>query len=408
MEFNGRTVALTVVVFLVLLGLVLAIAAMTIRPANIDLLNFGLLLLATGAVTLAFSVIVSRTGLPGWVRSFRGQLLVVTGVTVLLVLVTIGIVSYLMFLSTHDAWLLVGLLVFAAGLSVIAALYLSRPATRNIHRVIMAVREIGEGDLEVRVPAEATDEIGELARAFNTMAARIKESLEREQTLMTNRRELVESVSHDLRTPLSSLRVVIESLNDGVVTDEADVKRYLQTAQSEVMYLGQLVDDLFELSRIDAGLMTLHTEPVYLDELVADTVEAMTPQAARQGLALGGEVAEGMGPVSADAVRLQRVLHNLVQNALMHTPAGGAVTIMARDRDGGVEVTVTDTGEGIAEEELARIFERNHRPTGEDRRARGSGLGLSIARGIVEAHGGSIRAASRPDDGSTFTFTLPR
>jgi len=408
MELNGRTVTLTVVVFLALLGLVLAIAAMTIRPANIDLLSFGLLLLATGAVTLAFAIIVSRTGLPAWVRSFRGQLLVVTGVTVLLVLITIGIVAYLMFLNTHDAWLLLGMLVFAAGLSVIATLYLSRPAIRNIYRVIMAVREIGEGDLEVRVPAEASDEIGELARAFNTMAGRIKESLEREQALMTNRRELVESVSHDLRTPLSSLRVVIESLNDGVVTDESDVKRYLQTAQSEIMYLGQLVDDLFELSRIDAGLIRLHTEPVYLDELVAETVEAMTPQAARQGLVLGGEVVEGMAPVPADAVRLQRVLHNLVQNALMHTPAGGTVTIMARDRDGGVEVTVTDTGEGIAEEDLAGIFERNRRPTGEDRRAGGSGLGLSIARGIVEAHGGNIRASSRPDDGSAFTFTLPR
>jgi signal transduction histidine kinase len=409
MRLSIRWLGLTFIVFGALLGLVEAIAVVLLKPDRSDLLALAGFLFVFGGITLGLSIAVARSGLPSWVRSIRTQLLLISVVVAVLVVVNIGFVSYLMFISTHDLGLLIGLIVFSLGLSVMASLYLSQPTTQNLNKVISAVRQINAGNLEANVPVASRDEVGELAKAFNAMVQRLQESLERERDLERTRRELIESVSHDLRTPLSSIRAMIESINDGVVADEVTIKRYMHTAQSEIESLSQLVNDLFELSQIDAGLLQLHTDSVFLQQLIQDTVETMTAQAASRQLSLNGEVEKELSPITADSRRIQRVLYNLIQNAIRHTPADGSINVRAMDIGGAVEVQVADTGEGIPDEDLSRVFERSYRSErSRSRQSGGAGLGLSIAKGIVEAHGGRIWVNSELGQGSVFSFTLPK
>jgi signal transduction histidine kinase len=227
------------------------------------------------------------------------------------------------------------------------------------------------------------------------------------------RRELVATVSHDLRTPLAATRALIEALADGVATDPQTESRYLSSASRELEHLSRLVDDLFELARIDAGLLQLTMEETSLHDLISDTISSFQPQAEQQGVRLEGEIVGDVDPVLANPPRLQRVLHNLVSNALRHTPAGGNVTLRATREGEEARVEVSDTGEGIAAEDLPRVFERSFR--GEQSRTRpekddspGAGLGLAIARGLVEAHGGTMAVESDLAHGSHFLFTLKR
>ena len=404
-----KRLVLTIVVFVALLALVEGIAAALLKPQISDLLVLAGFLTFFGGITLVLSIFAGRSGLPYWIRSIRSQLLLISVVTAVLVLANIGLVGYLMFISPHDLGLLFGLIIFSLGLSVIASFYLSRPTIRNIQKVISAVRQINTGNLQQNVPVTSRDEVGELAIAYNAMLQRLQESLSRERNMEKARRELIEAVSHDLRTPISAIRVMIESINDGVVTDEETIKRYLQTAQSEIENLSQLVNDLFELSQIDAGLLKLHTDSVLLQKLIPDTLETMTAQAASYGLTLKGEIDQGLPPVTIDRSRVQRVLYNLIQNAIRHTPPDGSISIRAAEVGEAVEVQVVDTGEGITADDIPKVFERSFRS--EQSRSRqygGTGLGLSISKGIVEAHGGHIWVKSDPGRGSVFSFTLPK
>jgi two-component system sensor histidine kinase SaeS len=409
MKQNARRLLLTVIVFIALLGLEVGIAAIVLQPKASDLLALAAFLLISGGITLGLSIFIARSGLPSWIHSIRTQLLLVSVLVALLVVINIGFASYLMFISTHDLGLLIGLIVFSLGLSVIASLYLSKPTSRNIYEVISAVREINAGNLQANVPVTSRDEVGELAIAFKAMVQRLQESLSRERNLEKPRRELIEAVSHDLRTPLSSVRLMIESINDGVVTDDATVKRYLRTIQAEIENLSQLVNDLFELSQIDAGLLKLHTDSVSLQQLIPATLEMMNAEAASHNLTLKDEIDRELPPVTIDARRVQRVLYNLVQNAIRHTPADGSIHIEAKDAGDVVEIDVTDTGEGIPPEDLPKVFERSYRSErSRSREAGGAGLGLSIAKGIIEAHGGHIWVNSEVGRGSIFSFTLPK
>jgi signal transduction histidine kinase len=276
---------------------------------------------------------------------------------------------------------------------------------------VEAVTQISAGDLTVRVPVNSHDEVGRLAAAFNDMVDRVEASFNKERDLERARRELIASVSHDLRTPLASIRAMVESINDGVVTDQPTVKRYLRTIEMEVENLSQLINDLFELSQMDAGVLKLEMETSSLTDLISDTLESMSAQATAEGrnLHLKGSVDGEVAQVMMDPRRVQRVLYNLVQNAIRYTPSDGSVQILARDTGSEVQVEVKDTGEGIPPEELARIFDRFYRT--EQSRSRdsgGTGLGLSIAKGIVEAHGGRLWVESSVGKGSTFGFALPK
>ena len=392
-----------------LTGLVLLLTIALLDPPAGDLALLSVFLLISGGATVLIGLAAARWELPRWVRSLRARLVLMCALTAALGLVNVGFTSALMFLSTHDLALLAGLLGFSLGMSVFVAFTFSSSTTRSIGEVLEAVRFMNTGSLDVRVPVRSGDEVGELAGAVNSMAQRLETSFTRERDLEQARKDLIRAVSHDLRTPLASIRAMVESINDGVVDDSETVKRYLRSTQSEVENLSQLINDLFELSQMDAGVLELHLESSSLQDLISDTMESMSAQAAVHKLTLDGQVDEGLSPVVMDAQRVQRVLYNLVQNAIRHTPPDGTIFLRAQDAGSEVQVDVIDTGEGIPEQEFSRLFQRTYRSDySRSRASGGSGLGLSIAMGIVEAHGGRIWVESAVGKGSRFSFTLPK
>ena len=248
--------------------------------------------------------------------------------------------------------------------------------------------------------AEGGDELAGLARAADATIARLTAS-ERA------RRELVAAVSHDLRTPITTLRLLAEAVDDDVV-DAPTRERYVGQMHGQVTALAALIDDLFELSRLEAGELSWTMQRVELGDLVGETVEAMLVHGAAKGVALRAEVGPAVCAAQANPEKLQRVLFNLIQNAIRHTPRDGAVIVLAEARDGAVEVEVADTGVGIADDERALVFDPFFRGGAEAARTRtGAGLGLAISRAIVEAHGGRIWLVDGPVGGTRVRFSLP-
>jgi signal transduction histidine kinase len=250
------------------------------------------------------------------------------------------------------------------------------------------------------------------------MAEQLQAAFERERTLETGRRDLIAAVSHDLRTPLTTIRAMVEAVTDGVVDDPQEIQRYLGQVRGEVHYLGRLIDDLFELSQIESGTLTLRFAPTRLADLVANTLAPYLAHAREASVRLEPAVSPELPPVWADPARLGRVLRNLVDNALRHTPPGGVVRVAAQfvgEVGGGraLRVSVEDSGPGLSLEERERVFERFYRGQpartreGSPQRAAGAGLGLAIARGLVQAHGGHIWAESAATGGAAFRFTVP-
>jgi two-component system phosphate regulon sensor histidine kinase PhoR len=220
------------------------------------------------------------------------------------------------------------------------------------------------------------------------------------------RRDFVANVSHELRTPLASIKSVIETLEAGALNDSAVARDFLSRADAEVDRLVQMVEELLELSRIESGELPLAQGPVEMAAVVADAVERLRPQAEKQGLSLTLEAAPDLPPVIGDAERLARVVVDLIHNAVKFTPAGGSVHVWAGLADGRVTVRVSDTGVGIAPEDLPRIFERFYKG-GRGRGGGGTGLGLAVVKHVVEAHGGTVSVESEPGHGSTFSFSIP-
>lgn len=397
---------------LLLLGLSLAAAILAASslfgvPAT-DVPAVSLLLVEVGGVGMVFALLLARLGRFGGVR---GQIL---GAALIGSLLLAGMVlagARAMFISPHDLSILLTMLLFAALLATGFGLYGAAPLARRIERVRRGTEQLAGGSLDTELPVEGRDEIARLAEDFNHMARRLEEASSRERELEKSRRDLIAAVSHDLRTPLASAQALIEAVSDGVAEDPETVERYLRSARGEISHLSRLVDDLFELSRIDSGTLELTLEEASLHDLISDTLAAFQPEAGKRGVHLAGEFSDGIDPVLMNPPRLQRVLQNLIANALRHTPPDGSILIRAEPRGDTVHVEVSDTGEGIPPEALPRIFERSFRA--EKSRVRpasesGAGLGLAIARGLIEAHGGSISAESREGLGSQFRFTLRR
>ncbi len=241
------------------------------------------------------------------------------------------------------------------------------------------------------------------------MAAQLERAYERQAELEQARNDLVASVSHDLRTPLSSMRAMVEAIGDGVVSDQSTVRRYCKSLEGEVERLSQLIDDLFELSRLDSGSPSLRLVPNSVDDILAKTLDSMKAQAASRELQLRGHLETEIGSVMADPHMIQRALCNLIQNAIRHTPPDGTILVEAHDQGPTVRIDVVDTGHGIPATDVDKIFDRFYR--GEKSRSRefgGAGLGLAIAKGLVEAHGGNIWVESGVGAGSRFSFSLPR
>jgi signal transduction histidine kinase len=286
-----------------------------------------------------------------------------------------------MFVSSHDAFFLVVLCAYAALVGVLCALALGRGALGDLDAVRATLHAVADGRRDVRTGVTGGGEVAELAAEVDGMVARLDGE---EQA----RRALVAAVSHDLRTPITALRLLADAIEDGIV-DERTSRAYAARMSVHVQALGALIDDLFELTRLESGELRWSMQQVALDELVGDAVEAMRPTAEASSVAVRAILEADSPLATGDAARLQRVLFNLIQNAIRHTPADGTVTVRTRRHADDVEIEVTDTGAGIPVEERERVFEPFHRLD----RARsdgGAGLGLAISRAIVEAHGGRI------------------
>ena len=299
--------------------------------------------------------------------------------------------------SFNDALILSGAAALIAALLVSWAL--SRGIVSPIRAMMVASHRIAEGKYEERVDKERSDELGQLARSFNQMAAQLEQ-------VEAMRRQLIGDVSHELRTPLTAIKGSMEGLIDGILPAEEET--YLQI-HAEAGRLGRLVDDLQELSRVEAGAYQIEMRPVELSSLVEIVVKRLSFQFDEKQVALVPNLPAGLSHVLADDDRIIQVLTNLLGNALRHTPEGGTVTVSASQHEGVVHVTVADTGVGIPEGHLAHIFTRFYRiDKSRSRQAGGgSGIGLTVAKHLVEAHGGEIWVESTGEGkGSCFTFSL--
>jgi signal transduction histidine kinase len=331
--------------------------------------------------------------------SLSRQFALAVAIVVAPVLVALVVIAILMVVSNHAA-VLVAIVVVVAGL---VAIGVARLLARGILRDVEAIRdwlaEVGSGSRDVTIETGARDELAQLADAANSMIVRLRDEEKA-------RRDLVAAVSHDLRTPITSLRLLAEAVDDGVVDGETR-RAYLQRMTTHIDALSALIDDLFELSRLEAGDIGWSLERVPLRELVAETVEAMRVQAEAKGVAVSAEVPDALAPARANPEKLQRVLFNLIQNAIRHTPADGSVVVRAEPIDDRIEVEVCDTGVGIAAEERSQVFTAFYRG-GEDasRSSAGAGLGLAVSRAIVEAHGGEIWLEDAPV-GTRVRFSVP-
>jgi signal transduction histidine kinase len=378
-----------------------------------DLPAVALLLAVAGGGSGLLALVLIRSAVLGRLGGVREQLVGSGLIGSLLFLGMVLAGARVMFSSGHDLSLLLTMLTFAAVLSVGFNLLCARPLASRIERVRKGTARIAAGELESEIQVDGQDEVAGLAADFNRMARALEEAAEREREMEKARCDLIAAVSHDLRTPLASTRALIEAIADGVAADQQTRERYLSSASRELEHLSRLVDDLFELARIDAGVLQLSLEETSLHDLISDTISSFQPQAECRGVRLVGEVSGDVDPVLANPPRLQRVLHNLLSNALRHTPPDGTVALRAQPRGTDVQVEVADTGEGIAAEDLPRVFERSFRAERSRTRAEkedapGAGLGLAIARGLIEAHGGAMSVESDLGRGSRFRFTLRR
>ncbi|HJS27134.1 MAG TPA: ATP-binding protein [Actinomycetota bacterium] len=332
------------------------------------------------------------------IRSKLGSVIVfAVGMTLLLVYLILG-VGFQVFTIRERWWELVLAGVIGAAIALVIARWVARGMTQPLRDMAQAAHRMETGDYSQRVTTESRDEVGQLAVAFNRMSSEL-ESLER------LRRDLVANVSHELKTPISALRAHLENLLDGVERPDPETLQVM-LAQSE--RLGRLVDQLLELSRLESGDVPLDRGSVELAPLVAEVLSEIEVARPDRRVRLADAVPEDIPPLFADRERVHQVLFNLLDNAVRFTPAGGRVTVSASGHNGSVDVAVADTGPGISPEDLPRVFERFYRvDRSRSRDDGGTGIGLAIARSVVEAHGGRIWAESQPGQGSTFTFELP-
>src|SRR6266508_444159 len=357
---------------LLIVVLSLAIFTMVMAPPLPELGLMALFLAITALVSSLAGYGAYRLGWTNRSPTLRWSLLGGYALSSLLTFFNVWFSAQLMFASQHDLLLAIVLLLFAGGMAMALGYFLSTTITDRIYLLKGAAERLAKGNLKTRVAVQGRDEVATLAYSFNQMAEQL------------------------------------EAMEDGVVEDPETIKRYLNTAQRDVRSLSALIDDLFQMAQLNTGGIPLDRAQSSLADLISDTLESFSELAARQDIKLEGNVDANVDPVYMDTQRIGRVLNNLISNALRHTPAGGEVKVYAGRTGSGVEVIVSDTGEGIREEDLPHVFESFYR--GEKSRSRatgGAGLGLAISRGIVQAHGGEIKVQSEPGQGSQFTFSIP-
>jgi signal transduction histidine kinase len=347
----------------------------------------------------------------GWMNrspNIRTALLGSYALACLLTFINVWLTASLMFTDQHDLLLGTVLLIFAGAIAMALGYLLSSSFLDRIQSLDQAANRIAGGNLSIRIPVEGKDELAGLAKTFNDMASQLEESAKKRKELDSLRRELIAWIGHDLQTPLTSISAIIDALADGMVQDSETEQRYFNTARKNISSLSHLIDDMFQMAQIDTGGLELNIESVSISDLISDSLESFTELAERREISLQGCVSNDLGEVQIDARRINRVLNNLIDNALKHTPDQGSIEVRANIADQGILVDVIDSGEGISENDLPYIFDLFYRGDISKRSSiSGTGIGLAISKGIIDAHGGKIEVESQPGR-TKFTFYIPQ
>ncbi len=383
-----------------------------LTPPRRDLIELGVCLSASGAITVAVGWLLLHLfdGRLGLTLLTRFVLVTLVGSAVLVA--NIVVLARLMFISTdHDLQVLLATVAFSTVVAVFFTTWVASQAIARIGHVNQGIRDLAAGNLTITMEVSGRDEVATLAEDVQALARRLTAARDERLALDAERRELTAAISHDLRTPLSTIRAMVDALEDGVVSEPIEMKRYFVTIRRDVERLDSMIDDLFDLAQIDAGAMRLRRQSMTVQEVVSEVVDAMRARAERADVDIELSIRDELPAAMLDGDRLERAIANLLRNALEHTPPGGRIHVLVSGNAGHASVEVSDTGEGIAEEDLPNIWTRFYRA--ERSRARvdgasdGAGLGLAITKGIVELHGGQVRVRSRPGAGSVFTVVLP-
>jgi signal transduction histidine kinase len=373
-----------------------------IQWSDLSIISGGVLIIAV--ITTAIGILVLRRLAA---RSIGLMLTVVVGVSVITAIAGVGVITVRMLGTGAQRDEILDLMAIAGLAGLVVALFLGGRLTKASRAISSAVQGVNENGVYVAPPLTLPVELRELSDELAATHERLAQARTRERALEASRRELVAWVSHDLRTPLAGLRAMAEALEDQVVIDPREVSQYHSQIRREVDRLTLMIDDLFELSRIHAGALRLSKRMVGLEDLVAEVVASAEPVARHKGVRLTGAAVRGM-PVFVDSAEMGRALRNLVTNAIRHTPPDGGVDVLAEVQGGMACVSVSDACGGIPPADLPRVFDVAFR--GESARTpgpqEGAGLGLSIARGIVEAHSGQI-AVRNAGPGCQFLIRLP-
>jgi signal transduction histidine kinase len=355
------------------------------------------------ATVLATHALVQRRERLG---GLRRQVLISGALIIGQLLVAVALFAWLMLVSHMDALFTVVAVLYASLLGLWAARALSGKVLQDVDAVRAGLTAVGEGSREVHIAAGGRDELSKLGRDVERMVALLREEESMRWAADSARRDLLAAVSHDLRTPLTSIQLLAEAIEDDIV-DERTLREYVSRLATHVRALSALIDDLFELSRLEAGEIQWTMEQVAIADLLEETVDAMRPQAEASEVAVSIDLKGSPTYARGNPEQIQRVLFNLLQNAIRHTPADGSITVRAAPREAEVEIEVADTGEGIDPGDRESVFGAFVQGRGREARTNGSaGLGLAIARAIVEAHGGRIWLADA-NVGTRVLFSLP-
>ena len=403
-ESSWRVIALGVAAALLLAS---GLMAWMMEPPWEDLAQLVYTLTLTSVLSLLLGYGLFRRGRTHS-PSLSWTLVFTYGWGAILNLINIWVIAQLMFASPHDLALIVILLLFAFVIATTFGILVARHIAAALSQLAHKAKRVANGDLSARVTVSGRDEVAQAALSFNEMAQQLQNAAAQRQEVEKLRRDLIAWTSHDLRTPLTSIRAMVEALHDGVVTDENTVHRYYRTIRADIIALNDLIDDLFELAQLDTGSLHLDLSSHSLHDLISDTLESFQPLARQKNIILCGQVDESVDPVTLNAPKMGRVLGNLISNALNYTPNEGIVHVSAERQNDGVIVHVKDNGPGFDPKDLPRVFEQFYR--GEEARSRttgGAGLGLAIARGIVEAHRGRVWAENVSTGGAQVSFFLP-
>ncbi len=400
----GRFSVYVGITFLVALGAYAALASPSLRDLGI----LALILLASALLSIVVGQLAYRLS---WLkRSPRILWTLLAGYALVGILTLLGVLTtaLLMFINAQDVRLVAVMLLFGVGIAVSFGYLLATGLSGDARRLVAATDEVAKGRFDVRVEPQGQDEMAALARAFNEMTEALADAAARQRAVEKMRLDLVAWAGHDLRTPLTSVTVIVEALADGLVTDPQTTDRYLQTAKRDLRVLSLLIDDLSLLAQIDAGGLQLTRRVDSLGRLVSEVADSFSLRARQRAVHLVDETEEGLELLSFDALHMRRALSNLLDNAVRHAPEGGTVRVETRSTTEGARIHVWNDGPSIHPDDLPHVFDRFYR--GDRSRSRatgGAGIGLAIAKAIVEAHGGAMTVESSQDQGTLFVLTLP-